>query len=897
MAADADWGASHFREVGLSRMTRSMETTTPEGLAAAPPDGFVSTGLPGFDAILGGLRLGDNVVWQVDSVADYRAFVTPYVAAARAVGRRVVYIRFGSHSPLVEPGTVGAVYDLDAFRGFESFTVRLHTIVGQEGAQVFYVFDCLSGLLDAWATDAIIGDFFSVTCPYLFELRTIAYFALERGAHTLNTIDRIRATTQLLIDLYNKDGELFLHPLKVWCRSSPTMFLPHRHAHGEFLPITVSCEATSLFHGLPKRPAVEAAHHLDYWERLFIRAADLATGAANEPDQRAMVAQLCRLLIGREERMLALARRYFTLDDLLRIKERLIGTGFIGGKSVGMLLARAILRFDGDNTWARLLEPHDSFFIGSDLFHSYIVSNGWWRLFMWQRGETGYFSGAKHLRELLLQGTFRPQIRAEFQKMLEYFGQYPIIVRSSSLLEDNFGNAFAGKYESIFCVNQGSPEKRLAQFEEAVKQVYASSFSDEALEYRLKRGLARHEEQMALLVQRVSGAYHGNHFFPAFAGVGFSYNTFVWRHDINPNAGMLRLVIGLGTRAVDRVEGDYPRIVSLDQPLLVPQSDPETRRRFAQHDADVLDVAQNSWRTIPVSELQVEQGTLPLDLLAERDGKSWLITFERLLAKTEFAPTMRRLLATLEKAYAYPVDVEFTGTFSSSSELYVNLIQCRPLQTRGIQSKRVEIGATSEADTLFSSTGNFMGGSIVQPIRRVIVVDPETFVPLSLSRKYELARLIGRLNRLLTNRDDCPTLLVGPGRWGTSTPRFGVPIRFAEINNMTAVVEVAFSAGGLLPELSFGSHFFQDLVELSIFYVALYPEQPGCLLNTGLLKRLPDRLAELLPEDSAFADVVRVVDLEDEFDLMADIVSQRVVCARQTGPRARTGVCPVADSA
>ena len=646
-----------------------------EGLRAYRPERVVSTGLAGLDSILGGLRIGDNVVWRVDSIDDYRAFVAPFVAGALASKRRVVYIRFAPSPPVVDAAAVSAVHNLDAFRGFESFTVRLHTIISQEGTEVFYVFDCLSDLLDAWATDGMVGNFFRVTCPYLFDLHTVAYFALERDRHSFATIDRVRATTQLLIDLYNEGGVLYVHPLKVWQRSSPTMFLPHRQAGGQLTPITVSCEATRLF----SRRLGSAERHLDAWERLFIRAADLAACGPRDPERQAMVEQLCRLLIGRDERILALARRHFSLDDLLAIQERLIGTGFIGGKSVGMLLARAILRSEKDGAWSERLEPHDSFFIGSDLFHSYIVHNGWWQLFMWQRSETGYLSGAAQLRELLLQGTFPAEIQREFQKMLEHFGQYPIIVRSSSLLEDGFGNAFAGKYDSFFCVNQGSPEERLVQFIEAVKQVYASTLSEEALQYRLQRGLARQEEQMALLVQRVSGAYHGNFFFPAFAGVAVSYNTFVCRHDIDPKAGMLRLVVGLGTRAVDRVEGDYPRVVSLDRPLLVPHADQEDRRRFTQRDVDLLDIAHNSWATVPIQELQLEEPTLPLALFADRDSAGWLVTFERLLTRTDFVDTMRRMLCTLERVYEYPFDVEFTGTFASDGKLYLNLIQCRPL--------------------------------------------------------------------------------------------------------------------------------------------------------------------------------------------------------------------------
>jgi hypothetical protein len=836
----------------------------------------VSTGLASLDAILGGLRIGDNVVWSVDRIADYQAFVAPFVGAAHAAGRRTVYIRFAPRPPLVEPGAVTAVHDLDAFRGFESFTVRLHALIRQEGPGVFYVFDCLSDLLDAWATDAMVGHFFEVTCPYLFQLDTVAYFALERERHAFATLDRVRSTTQLLLDLYHRDGTRYVHPLKVWQRASPTMFLPHRQDGEQLVPITVSVEATRL----GERAAAGATRHLDAWERLSLRAAELAASRADDPRRKAMVEELCRLLIGRDERILALARRQLGLEDLLAVQERLIGTGFIGGKAVGMLLARAVLRADSAGGWAERLEPHDSFFIGADLYDAYIVHNGWWQSFMWQRSEAGYLNGAPELRRLLLQGGFPEEVLRAFRKMLEHFGQYPIIVRSSSLLEDGFGNAFAGKYDSFFCVNQGTPEERLERFVDAVRRIYASTLSEEALQYRLSRGLAREEERMAILVQRVAGAYHGKLFFPPFAGVALSYNTYVWRHDMDPRAGMLRMVVGLGTRAVDRVEGDYPRVVSLDQPLAVPYADAEDRRRFSQRELDALDIETNSPVTVPVAGLEATAPALPLELLAERDAAGWRVGFERLLGKTDFVATLRRMLATLEAAYEYPVDVEFTGTYASDGRLYLNVIQCRPLQTRGIQARRVEIEEADLREALFASRGSFMGGSIVQPIGRVIAVDPQKYMALAVTDKYEVARLVGRLNRL-QRRDAAPAaVLLGPGRWGTSTPRLGVPVRFAEIDAMAAIAEVSFPAGGLVPELSFGTHFFQDLVESDIFYLALYPEREGCRLDLALLEAQPNRLAELLPDDARLADAVRVVDLTQEFQLMADVVTQRVVLAR-----------------
>ncbi len=854
----------------------------------------VTTGLPGLDTILNGLRLGDNVVWRVEELDDYRAFVAPFLQTALADGRRVVYIRFGRHAPLIEPGQDVTICDLDAYRGFESFTVRLHTIIAQEGRGVFYLFDCLSDLLDAWATDAMIGNFFLVTCPYLYEYDTVAYFALLRASHSAATVARIRSTTQLLIDLHRSDDELYLHPVKAEGRTSHTMFLPHRRQGDRFVPLTSSTDATLYVAHLRANERIQGTARMDYWDQLVMRADEIERGTASPAERSAMVDQLCRVLIAREERMLALAHAHFDLADLIEIIRRQIGTGFIGGKAVGMLLARKILASDPSDMWAEVMEPHDSWYIGADLFYSYIVRNGWWRLYLEQKTPDGYFAAASELREAFLHGSFSPEVEDKFRTMLEYFGQYPIIVRSSSLQEDGFGSAFAGKYDSVFLVSQGTPEQRFEQFVEGIRAVYASMVSEEALAYRRARGLDRQEEQMALLVQRVSGSYHEQYFFPQLAGVAISYNTFVWNPRLDPRAGMMRLVFGLGTRAVDRVAGDYPRIVSLDHPRLMPHAGEADGHRFSQHKVDVLNVSANVWQTIALEELTTQLRDVPWSLFAEEDRQlaarqaalgrpavsRWTLTFEPLLGRSPFPEVMRQLLARLEETYHYPVDVEFTAEVTSAGAVRINVVQCRPLQTRGIQSARVDLPAVPDSEVLFRSAGDFMGGSVVQPLRRVILVDPKRYAPLRNDQKYEVGRAIGRLNRLLRDRAKLPTMLLGPGRWGTTTPALGVPVRFAEIRNVAVLGEIAFSEGGLMPELSFGSHFFQDLVESEIFYLALFPERADCVLNLAWLQAQPNQLAELIPSDAALSDVIRVVDVPPDEGLLlqADILSQQILC-------------------
>lgn len=869
----------------------------------------ISSGLPGLDRVLDDLLAGDNVVWSVGEFGHYAEFARCFAGRAIRDRRRLCYMRFASHRPLLDPAPGLKVYDLDAFIGFEPFTRRIHEIIGSEGEGVFYVFDCLSDLLSAWATDLMIGNFFRVTCPYLYELDTVAYFGLYRDCHSFKTIARIRETTQILIEVRRFESSCQVQPVKVDGRYSPTMFLPHIRRDGEFEPVTDSFRATEILSDEFRRMAGSGSRHLDHWDRLFLSAEQI-NRSGGEVERREMVDELCRVMIAREERMLGLARRFFGLDDLLDVKSRMIGTGFIGGKSLGMLLGRRILLSEPSSDWSERLENHDSFFVGSDVFYWYLVHNGLWRLLMKQKTEEGYFGVADELRKAMAEGEFPEEVREEFRQMIEYFGQYPIIVRSSSLLEDAFGNAFAGKYDSFFLVNRGTTEERLDRFENAVREIFACTMSENALAYRKSRGLDRSEEQMALLVQRVSGSYRGEYYFPDLAGVGVSYNTFVWRHDIDPRAGMLRLVVGLGTRAVDRVEGDYPRIAALDQPLLRPMKGPEDLRRFSQRDVDVLHLRENDLRTVPASSLLNRDLGLPLDLFCSRDHESerrmeerglkvepsLVVTLDNLFSCTGFTDTMRRMLKTLEAGYGYPVDIEFTVNFRPGSGERINLVQCRPLQTRGLgKAVRVPRDVDPERE-FFRSEGCFMGGNLMQPLDRVVWVDPAAYSGLPLSSRYEVARLVGALNRGLGGRENCPAILLGPGRWGTTTPSLGVPVSFSEIDRFAVLAEVAFEGDAMNPELSFGTHFFQDLVETGIFYLALYPGNGNCRLNLDWLGSLPNMLEELAPDFPEHGDVVRVCDVSKEgLTLAADILSQRVLCWRETAAcsgRDRRGTGP-----
>ncbi len=854
---------------------------------------MISTGIKGLDKILTGLRTGDNVVWQVDDIKDYMELVKPFVDEALRNKKKVIYFRFATHKELLKKSDKIKRFELNPYVGFETFTAKINRIIAHEGVGVYYVFDCLTQLLDAWASDLMIGNFFLVTCPYLYELKTVTYFSIMRNNHSFKSIALIRETTQLLVDVYHCEKMTYVHPLKVWNRYSPTMFLPHQKKKNDCIPITNSVNAAKILSYIHEKGADNAKRNLDYWDRLFLEAESLIDKSNSKAKFKKTLEKLSNIMISKNKKILSLILKYFSLEELIDIKTRLIGTGFIGGKSVGMLLARKILSDDKTLNWDKVCEEHDSFYIGSDIFYSYIVQNKLWKLHLEQKTEKGYFETAKILREKMLYGVFSDEIMEQFQQIIEYFGSSPIIIRSSSLLEDSFGNAFAGKYESIFLANQGTPEQRYIQFAEAVKKIYASTMNEDALTYRKQRNLHKLDEQMALLVQRVSGAHHKEYFFPDIAGVGVSFNTYVWNENMNPGSGMLRMVFGMGTRAVNRVEGDYPIMVALDEPLRRPYLEKEDYRKFSQHEVDVINTRANDFQTIDFNsiisgniydnpERVAVKDYEAIKLMKEKSAKNkdyWILTLDNLFKENTLSDYFKKILNVLDKTYDYPVEIEFTVNFTDKENFKINLLQCRPLQTKGLGFKVQIPDDIDNKDTIFNSFGYFLGGNVQQKIGQIIYVDPKKYTGLNLQDKHEVARIIGHLNRNINTKGNVSTFLFGPGRWGTTTPSLGVPVRFAEINNITALAEIAFSEGNLMPELSFGTHFFQDLVETGIFYVALFPEKEDVFINYDWMGKKTNLFEKLLPESGRFKDVISVFDTKcDNLMLMSDVVSQKVTC-------------------
>ena len=850
-----------------------------------------TTGLPELDAVLRGVQRGDNIVWQIQSLDEYGALVARYVEAAMARGRRLIYFRFAEHWPLLDEGSGAEIHHPRPADGFDAFVDQVHSVIEAAGPETMYVFDCLSDLAETWQSDRMMGNFFRLTCPRLFDLDTVTYFGIFRNTHAASALGMITETTQFLLDVFRCRGRLYVRPVKVQHRSAAAMNLIHAWEDGDrFRPVTDSGTVSEILAGSDWR-GLEDHPRADHWQRHFGAARAVAdarrAGQADPAAEDGWFACLGRLLFPDDPAMSPLIRRYLTLDDLLAVRERMIGIGSVGGKALGMLLARAILRRDAPALHAQL-EAHDSFFVGTEVFDTFLVRNGVWWIRRQQRDPATFLHQLDEAHARIMRGTFTTQTLRQFEGMLDYFGEWPFIVRSSSRLEDQYGNAFAGQYESVFCANSGPRGQRLEDLLNAVRRVYASALSEGALRYRQRRGLLDAHEQMALLIMRVSGTAGHRYFHPHAAGVGMSFNPFRWHPRIDMRAGVVRLVAGLGTRAVDRADDDYTRLVALNEPELRPETNFGAIARYAQRRMDTLDLENNRIVTGPFAELTADEPDFPLDLFTRREqpDRPPFLTFDGLLKRTAFVENMRTLLDCLQSAYRHPVEIEFALNVQAGTSFRINLLQCRPMQVRSADgAARAEPPAY--APSLIAAQGAVIGPSRVIRPDRIVYVTPDLYGRLGQEGRLAVARIVGQINRASAGRT---LLLLGPGRWGSRDIWLGIPVSFADINNVTALCEIVAMHDTLVPDVSLGTHFINELVEADMLYFALFPKEEGNRINEKALRRQPNRLARILPDAREWAGVVRVVDIKSRtLVLYADAERQRVTLTVESPSAPKSG--------
>jgi len=609
----------------------------------------------------------------------------------------------------------------------------------------------------------------------------------------------------------------------------------------------------------------------------FCRSAREGEAALSPSDDLNVRVALTRRFLTDRLSFIGAAKGHLNIHDFGRLLNHVIGPpqgiGKVGGKSAGLFLAEHILKTRGKGN--RLLEkvraPH-AWYITSDGLLDFIQYNSLEDIqsFKYSSNEE-IRQGYPYIEQILKHSFLPPEIVNGLKVALDDLGDWPLIVRSSSLLEDSEGSAFSGKYRSLFLVNTGSKEQRLAALTDAIAEVYASIFGPDPIQYRKERGLLDFMEEMSILIQRVVGTRVGKYLFPVFAGVAFSQNEFRWSPRIKREDGLVRLVAGLGTRAVDRVGDDYPVLVCPGQPGLRVNVTPEEIVHYSQRYVDVLNLETGRFESPSIESLLAEVGNeLPLldkivsrysdgslhkagSLLHLKDGHM-VVTFAGLIETTDFIRQMKALLALLQEVMGVPVDVEFAH---DGKDLY--LLQCRP-QSGSSDERHLPVPSGIPWHRKIFSANRYVANAQVTGIRYVVYVDPAGYGALpSMNGLVAVGEAISRLNAMLPRR---AFILMGPGRWGSRGDiTLGVRVTYADICNAAMLVEIARRKGNYVPDPSFGTHFFQDLVEARIRYLALYPDEDGVVFREEFFHGSPNVLGTLLPEYAYLEQVVRVIEV------------------------------------
>lgn len=796
----------------------------------------------GILSLAGGLRYGDRIVFQTEESLSYRSISSSVCRDIDLQQHRLHHLNYYKNPHRLNIDVSGLqTHIVDPNPGFEKFVedciACLKTL--SKGDIVFI--DSLTSLMSFWGSDWLAGYAYKMMADVMEEREITSFIGMVKKCHRQFTVKKVAEAATVVVRVTKDNvGRHCLLLRKADERHSNVMYKPYiLDVQKSVRPVTDNTDVTEVITPPDKRSDMQYYQCLD---RFFLGDED------EKLDEAEAAKKLCRISMGEDRRISELAAQYFTLAELKLIRRRTIGSGYIGGKAAGMLLARKIIQHHEPELYDMRSEPDDSFFLGADVFYTFMIYNGLWDDYKSFLASADAIK-AKKLHRQILNAAMPPEVLERMEDIIDYFGHYPIIARSSSLLEDSFESSFAGKYESKFCILTGDDENMTRQLSDIFKSIYASMFGQEAVKYRRLHEIKGRSDIMSIIIQRVSGVYNGGYYFPHVAGVGYSYNTYIWDRKIDPESGLLRLVSGLGTRAVDSAGGDYARMVALNRPEDYPMPGIENRRMFCQRLMDVVDTYSNRVREVKPSELDDEVSDQCMSFIADRDRemerkltaklggnmKAWYISQDNVIRNTDMLNSLGRIMKTLEKAYCHPVEIEFTVNFKDENRYRINILQCRPVQMQKIGKESVSGGKSNEYE-VFRAKGTFLGGSNSLMIDTVIFVDWEEYMKLAPERKRYCAEIIGMLNARVKERGlNC--MLMGYGRWGSSVTALGVPVEFGQIDSMKAVIEIGHIEKGMVPELSFGTHFFHDAVESKIIYISVLDSEESFFLSNTITKR------------------------------------------------------------
>ncbi len=524
-----------------------------------------------------------------------------------------------------------------------------------------------------------------------------------------------------------------------------------------------------------------------------------------------------------------------------------IGTGSMGGKARGLAFVNFLLkqhhasdRFPG----VRIAVPPATV-LGTDVFDDFLDFND-------LRDFAIGCTDSQQIVDRFLSATMSTAVEKDLAVFLQY-ARRPLAVRSSSLLEDNQYQPFAGIYDTFMLPNNHADlSVRLAQLVSAIRRVYASTFSRRSKAYLDGTPYRLEEEKMAVVVQQLVGAHHGGVFYPDFAGVARSHN-FYPAPPCNSEDGIAAVALGLGRTVMDgerclRFCPRYPRhVLQLSSVQdLVHYSQREFWALDLGLDTGVIDAPADS-RLLHLGLAHAEEhGTLHTvgstysrENDAVYDGLSRhgvrLVSFAPVLKHEMFplADILAFLLDIGEEGTSAPVEIEFAVNLSTppGSPKEFGFLQMRPLALSR-EFEELNIGPFRDEDLVVQSP-SVLGHGRIDDLRDVVVIDYHRF---DRSASKEAAGAVAQLNAELRGQH-IPYLLIGVGRWGSTDPWLGIPVTWDQIAGVRVIVEAGFKDLRVTP--SQGTHFFQNLVSSNVGYFTVNQDIGEGFVDWEWLARQP----------------------------------------------------------
>lgn len=578
---------------------------------------------------------------------------------------------------------------------------------------------------------------------------------------------------------------------------------------------------------------------------------------------------LIRRCLSEDPDFIEVAKKHLKVQDIYEVNQKKIGQGPIGGKAAGFVLARTILQNSADEEIRSTATTRDSYFIGADEFQTFLATNNLLDIY-----DTCFLPDQERwdrypfLHQRFQEGALPGNLTNPLRRIIGEIDGRPFIVRSSSLLEDSYRSTVNSIYESVVVPNQGTQEEGLVQLQDAIREMYAQVFNPQAIQYREKKKLVNTPERMGIIIQIIRGHCVGNYFFPDLSGFSVSQSSTRWSPFGKPHeleSGYTRFVLGLGSHALYRHSSDFPMFVRLAEPII-----PETWKgrifnHFSQKLVAVINLKSNRAELIDIADIPTEK--YPFSLFAAQNqvgGKLQsvqrsseldraVLTFHDLIYKTNFVKILRSMMTSLDEGFERPVAIEYSVIcdFDKSSipTFRIQIDKCRPIVKPAALSN-APCQPTGEIRKFIETEFNVID-KLEKQIHYVVVVEPRGNY-----NRDGLQYWIRTLNRELA---DASFVFFSRRRFGVADNGPGIRVKFADVQNAAALIELSDPKTGEVNDFPGGTQFYSNMIEIGIAYIPVFLGSRNTLIDWSFFETQPNVVRQFIDLPNEYRGMIRVL--------------------------------------